>query len=402
MPFANINEVIQATEYSSIKAIENADVFTAINTIAGDVSSLPIQVINGSYENNSELEYLLNTEPNSVMSGKDLVFILIVNSILNGNAYAEIERDENHIPLALHYIANDRVHSIKKKSNQKHNTDVIYEVKNMDNSSTRNIKAQDMIHIKPFTLNGLVGKSPLEALKGDIESQINAKRFFNNFFKNGTQSGGIIKVAGDLNSEDKDAVRKAWQKANAGSDNAHKIIVLDEGTTYDPIKVDTEILKLVNESNYSTQQVAKVLGLPLHKMKIETHSVSLEQANSDYVINTLNSYISALESEFNRKLFADKVLRQNNKIKFNTDLYKYVDSETKIANIKAQYELGLINLNEARNMMNLAPIEGGDRRVQSLNFMNTQYIDEYQMKKAEEVQKTVVDESKIIEEQNEN
>src|SRR5699024_56688 len=176
----------------------------------------------------------------------------------------------------------------------------------------------------------------------------------------------------------------------------------DEGTTYDPIKVDTEILKLVNESNYSTQQVAKVLGLPLHKMKIETHSVSLEQANSDYVINTLNSYISALESEFNRKLFADKVLRQNNKIKFNTDLYKYVDSETKIANIKAQYELGLINLNEARNMMNLAPIEGGDRRVQSLNFMNTQYIDEYQMKKAEEVQKTVVDESKIIEEQNEN
>ena len=79
-------------------------------------------------------------------------------------------------------------------------------------------------------------------------------------------------------------------------------------------------------------------------------------------------------------------------------MYKYVDSETKIANIKAQYEMGLLTVNESREMMNLAPIEGGDRRVQSLNFMNTQYIDEYQMKKAEEVQKTVVDESKIIDE----
>lgn len=383
---------MQATEYSSIKAIENADIYTAINTIAGDISSLPIQVTNGEFERNPELEYVLNTEPNSVMSGKDFIFILIVNSILNGNAYASIERDENGIPSALHYISNDRIQNIKKLSNNNYNIELIYEIKDIGNSvNTREIKAQDIIHIKPFTTDGVKGRSPLIALQDDIESQSNSKRFFNNFFKNGTQSGGIIKVAGDLNSEDKEAVREAWQVANAGSDNAHKIIVLDEGTTYDPIKVETEILKLINESKYSTQQVAKVLGLPLHKMKIETHSVSLEQANSDYVINTLNSYISALQSEFNRKLFADKALRQNNKIKFNTDLYKYVDAKTKREIIKSDYELGLISLNEAREELGKPPLES-DRHIQSLNYMNSDLIDDYQLKRVEGVQKNVVDE----------
>lgn len=396
LPFGNINEVIRATEYSSVKAIENADIFTAINTIASDISSLPIKVTDGSYNNNLELEYLLNTEPNSVLSGKNFIYILIVNSILNGNAYAQIERNENGIPIGLHYISNDRVQNIKKKSNNNFNTEVIYEIRQLGNSSkTKSISSQDILHIKPFTTDGFIGRSPLIALKDDIETQSNSKKFFSNFFRNGTQNGGIVTVSGDLNADDKEVIRGEWQKANAGSDNAHKIIVLDEGVTYSPIKVDVEVLKLINESKHNTIQVAKVLGMPLHKMKIETHSVSLEQANSDYVINTLNSYISALESEFNRKLFADKALRQNNKIKFNTDVYKYSDAKTKVENVKAQVELGLLSINEGREMMNLAPIDGGDRYIQSLNFMDSTLINEYQLKRVDGIKKNVVDENEL-------
>src|SRR5699024_5661994 len=226
-PFSSFNEVMRAVEYSPISAIENSAVFTAVRTISGDISALPIKVKDSKYEYNKELEYLLNVEPNSVMTGKDLKYILIANAILNGNSYAEIERDSNGVPVALHHIANDRVVNIKKKSTVKHLTELQYEVKkNGKSSGNRIVNGEDMIHIKPFTLDGLIGKSPLIALKEEIETEKHSKRFFTNFFKNGTQAGSILNIEGNLNAEDKKVVREEWQKANSGTDNAHKVIVL--------------------------------------------------------------------------------------------------------------------------------------------------------------------------------
>ncbi|MCD2137177.1 phage portal protein [Salinicoccus halitifaciens] len=395
-PFRSFNEVMKAVEYSPVSAIENSAVFTAIRTIAGDISALPIKVKDSKYDYNEELEYLLNVEPNSVMTGKDLKYILIANAILNGNSYAEIERDSNGVPVALHHITNDKVVNIKKKSTTKYLVELEYEVQKIGKGSgNRKVNGEDMIHIKPFTLDGLIGKSPLIALKEEIETEKHSKRFFTNFFKNGTQAGSILNVQGNLNADDKEVIREKWQEANAGSDNAHKVIVLDDGTSYEPIKVDTEILKLINESKHSDVKVAQVLGVPLHKMKIETHSMSLEQANSDYVINTLNDYISSFESELNRKLFNVKAMRQENKISFNTDVYKYVDAKTKREIVKADWEMGLIDLNEAREEIGKPPVEGGDRRIQSLNYMNVDLIDEYQLKRVDSVQNNTVDEATL-------
>lgn len=380
---STLNSLIESTEYSSVKSIENADVFTAINTIAGDISALPIRVTDKTYNSNASIEYMLNTEPNSIVNGKDFMYIMVTSTILNGNAYAHIIRDNVGLPESLHFISNDRIKAIKKKSSKDHVVELEYEISQFgNNSKTTKIKSQDILHIKPFSLDGIIGKSPLIALKEDIESTRHSKRFFTNFFRNGTQAGGTIKVAGDLNSDDKEAVREAWQEANSGTDQAHKIIVLDDSTTYTPIKVDTEILKLINDSKHNTIQVAKVLGMPLHKMKLETHSVSLEQANSDYVINTLNSYINAFESELNRKLFTDKDMRQNFKISFDTDMYKFADAKTKHDTVRAKYELGVISLNESRIALGHPPIEGGDRYIQSLNYMNSELVDDYQLKKA--------------------
>lgn len=393
--FNNASDVIEAAEYSSLEAIENADVYTAIHTIASDVSSLPLRVTNDSYNSNPELEYMLNIEPNLVMNGKSLIYILIANSILNGNAYAQIERDSNGIPVALHHITNDRVLNIKKYSNKNHNIKLIYEVKYLDKSGTKEIDSQDILHIKPFSLTGFQGMSPLTALATDLDIQKNSKNFFSNFFKNGTMTGAVITKQGDLNPEQLAEFAKNWSERNSGVKNAHKTIVLDESTKYEPIKVDTEILKLVNSSNSSTLAVAKVLGLPLHKLKIETHSMSLEEANNDYLINTLNSYISEIESELNRKLFVDRDARQTHKITLDISAYKYADSKTKIETVKAKYEMGLISNEEARGELDYAPTGNTPRFIQSLNYMNSELIDNYQMEKVKQVQKNVVDEEPL-------
>lgn len=382
-----------------MRAIENADVLSGLNILGGDLSSLPIKVLDSKFESDKELEYLFNIEPNLAMTGKDLIYVTVVNAILTGNSYIEIERNESGHPVGLHYISNDRIVNIKKKSSKRYIQELIYEVRDFgDTSKTRDIKGSDVIHFKIISTDGLIGRSPLLSLKDTLEADAASKKFFSSYFKQGTSAGGIINVAGDLNSEDKQAVREAWEQANSGLSNSHRIVVLDEGTTYSPITVDNEVLKLINNSNHNSIMIAKVLGIPLHKFGIETHSISLEQAGNDYVINTLNHYIDALETEFNRKLFADKTMRQSYSIKFDTSVYKYADSKTKVENVKAQVELGLLSINEGREMMNLPPIENGDRYIQSLNFMDSELISEYQLKRVDGIQKNVVDENKVSEE----
>ena len=41
--------------------------------------------------------------------------------------------------------------------------------------------------------------------------------------------------------------------------------------------------------------------------------------------------------------------------------------------------LGIMSLNESRNLLGLEPIEGGDRRLQSLNYVDADQANKYQV-----------------------
>src|SRR5690625_7416683 len=98
-----------------------------------------------------------------------------------------------------------------------------------------------MLHFKFFSLDGVNGVSPLKAVKDDIETQQNSKKFLANLFKNVTQNGGLFTFKGiKLSKEAREKLKKEWQEANAGTDSAHKVDVLYETMEYDTITIDTE------------------------------------------------------------------------------------------------------------------------------------------------------------------
>src|SRR5690606_37917875 len=108
-----------------------------------------------------------------------------------------------------------------------------------EEKGTRKLHSDDVLHLKFFSLEGVTGKSPLISLRDDLNTQKNSKRFLSNFFKNGTQSGGLLKYkGGKLSKEAREKLRDEWQTANAGADKAHKVLVLDETMEYAPIEVD--------------------------------------------------------------------------------------------------------------------------------------------------------------------
>ncbi|WP_426555162.1 phage portal protein [Bacillus safensis] len=115
-----------------------------------------------------------------------------------------------------------------------------------------------------------------------MESQEAGKRLVTDFFRRGTNLSGIVNLKKGIPSpEARENLRKEFEKVNSGARNQQRIAVLSENEEFKQLEISTKVLEIVNNYTHSTKQIAKVFGLPPHKLGIEQVNTSLEQANLD-------------------------------------------------------------------------------------------------------------------------
>lgn len=371
-------------EYTQEQALNNSDVFTAVMMIASDLAKMDIMVKKDNvHDPDHPVESLINKRPNPIYDGYTFKMIIFANALLTKHGYVEIVRDKNNQPFELYHI---KTSEIELKKDDKQNR--LYYL----HRNERRINYNDVIDYKPYSLDGVDGVSILKSLAPDMEMQKHSKEFFANFFKHGTQAGGLLKLKdGKLSKEAREKLRDEFQRANSGADNAGKVLVLDETMDFDKFEIDTEILKLINTSQHSTAQVAKVFGIPLHKFGIETSSMSLKDSMADYLQSTLSTYMEGITSAFEFKLFA----RSNRKLDFDTESYRKVDWAAFTDTVSKQYNDGVITLNEYRRKIGEPPVKGdyGDKHRVSLNLVNAELVDDYQKANMDNRQKSAADSS---------
>lgn len=339
--------------YTGIKAIQNSDVFTSVNILASDIASSPLQIVKeDKVQSDGHLTELLNTKPNENMDGWHFKFSLAVNMLLNGNSFAEIIRDGSNRVKQLELLKNSIV-SMK----QRKNGSVYYEVET-EAKSKRIIEKENILHCKHFTQDGLTGIPPLYALADEMKVQKAGNRTIHNFFNRGINGSGILKVhKSDLNAEAKNAIREKFEEANSSDEgnNALRTIILDDGMDYQNIEVNTDVLKLINSSDWTTKQIAKAFGIPSERLGVESHHSNTTQTNVMYLQNTLVHYYRSFTSELDNKL--------RYHFKFNSDFLFEADPETMTETIVNQVESGLITQNEGRAKLGYKPLNGGDQLI---------------------------------------
>lgn len=364
-------------ELTSVEALRNSDVFTAIMMIASDLAKMDIHV---KQDNRREpyhmVDRLLNKRPNQVYNAYVFKLIVVANALLTKHGYVEIIRDKTGRPIELYHL---KTSEVELKSNERH---FYYLYQNK-----RKISYTDVIDYKPYSLDGVGGLSMLESLAPDIDMQQNSKSFFSNFFKQGTQAGGLLKLKNaQLSKEAREVVRKEFQDAYSGAQHAGKVLVLDETMEYDRFEIDTEILKLINSSEHSTAQVAKVFGIPLHKFGIQASNMSLKDSMADYLQSTLSRYMQGIVSEFEFKLFPDS----DRTLDFDAETYRKADWDSYVQTVRNQYQDGAITLNEYREKLGHAPVDAdyANKHRVSLNQVNAELVDSYQLNMADNRLKT--------------
>lgn len=343
---------IYSTEITGENALRNSDIFTGINIISGDLGQSKFRPTKNS-EADEQFLKMINKRPNNKQSHYMFMYATVANLILSGNSYALIHRDKLGVVESLEFVKPEQVNVIQNVTTGEWSYDVTMDYGSIMYKCT----PEDILHFRITTVDGFLGRSPLLSLKDEVAMQSNGSKILSKFFANGVFGGGILKLKGGyVDNETKAKIRQDFEKANGGSTNSNGVIVLDESTEFQEYKMNTDILKLIQGNKFSTQQIAKVLGIPLNRFGMELVNSTDSGANDIYIASTISQYERAICDEIE--------IKTGNELELDlTTLLNdtYEDRRKRVFEGKQNKELlKAIKTNEIRDYLGYADVEEGE------------------------------------------
>ena len=166
------------------------------------------------------------------MSRFTFIKTLVVSTLLTGNGYAYIERDNEGNAVALHYIPTDLVTVIRPKTLK---DSIAYGVTGLSNV----IEACNMIHILNFSYDGIEGVSTLKHAKNCLGLATDSEAHASGFFKGGANLAGILTVQSTLTTKQKNDLKTSWQSAfSPSTGQPNGVAVLEGNMAFEPITVN--------------------------------------------------------------------------------------------------------------------------------------------------------------------
>ena len=213
-------------------------------------------------------------------------------------------------------------------------------------------------------------------LHTDIETAYTSSEGIKNAIKMTNSLKGILNYTNAmLKEEDIQKNRDNFVKDFLGEGNSSGIAALDSKATFQaiemkPITLDDEQLKRVNSNIYDYFGISE---------EIIRNDYSPEKWNAFFegVIEPLSIQ---LEEAFTNAIFNEQSIREGHRIIFTTHRLQYASLSQKIQMIKVVASYGMITKDEARELLDLAPIGGeeGEKIIQSLNNIDSSIANNYQ------------------------
>lgn len=317
-----------------------------------------------AHSKDTQLETLLNNAPNAYMSGYDLIYKTAAAYFTNNNAFLLLTRDDTGRITAVYPITPQSVEFMPGTDG------TVYLECLFSDGRKAAFPYTDIVHLRRhFLTNDLLGdnNTPLFPLLDTAETLTQGVAAS---VKNGTSIRGVLKFTSLVNpaqvkTEKEQFVADYFNPANSGGVAATDQRFDFVPTNITPYSIPQEQIETVN------RQIYDYLGV---NGKIISGSYS-ENEFSAFYESVVEPFALQLSQEFKLKCGAE--------ITFTAERMEFSSAATKIKLLHEAAPLGLITVNEARHLLALPPVEDGDRRLQSLNYVSAEKADAYQLEESE-------------------
>jgi HK97 family phage portal protein len=236
----------------------------------------------------------------------------------------------------------------------------------------------DVIHLrKKYSLSsvmggGMDGQPENDALINVLKINDTVLQGLEKAIKTSLSIRGILKINTMLDDDNQKAEREKFEAAIASGKTG--ILPMDLKGDYVNIKPDP---KLIDNTTLEFLR-NKVLHWYGVSMPILSGDYTDEQYQAFYE-KTLEPLVLGLAQAFSKTIFTRRELDVGNEIVFFQKNMMYLSTNAKLNLLKTAGEQGLLTDNQKLALLGYPPIEGGDKRTMSLNYIDVNLVNAYQM-----------------------
>ena len=345
-------------------AMNISAVYRATEIISDSIAMLPIKVqktdsMNGKNELDSHpLKLVFGDKANgNNLSKFTLMKLLIQSVILRGNGFAYIERSEDGTVTGLRYLEpQDVIINYDKYKNK-----LYYSTTLFSSQKKIHIEPINMIHLVKNTYDGVTGISVLSFAARTLHTSNATEESAKSFFDNGMNLAGALTVQGQLSEKQKADIRASWRQAY--SNGGQGLAVLQGNMSYQPVQINAKDAQMIESRQFNVQDIARFFGIsPVLLGDLSNSSYNtIEAVQNEFLLHTLQPYITMVENEFNRKLLKPSEKKLN--IILETNEILRVDKQAQSNYYATMLSNGIMSINEIRRELGFNPIEDGDKHV---------------------------------------
>lgn len=350
-------------------AMQTTAVYACVRILAETLAALPLQLYRFTPTGKERvydhpLYHILHDEPNPEMTSFIFRETLMSHLLIWGNAYAQIIRDGLGRVVCLYPLRPDKMQVARDAGGT---IFYLYTKTSDENPNVKPygqvpLKKEEVLHIPGLGFDGLVGYSPIAMARNAVGMTMACEEYGASFFANGASPSGVLEHPGVL--KDPSKVRDSWNAVYRGSNNAHKVAVLEEGMKYQQIGIPPEEAQFLETRKFQLDEIARLYRIPPHMIgdldKISFNNI--EQQSMEFVKYTLDPWVVRWEQAMQRSLLLPEE-KKRYFLRFNVNGLMRGDYESRMTGYSIGRQNGWLSANDIREMEDMNPVpaeEGGD------------------------------------------
>lgn len=219
--------------------------------------------------------------------------------------------------------------------------------------------ANDFWYVPGLSLHGQHGLSLLTYARLSLGTAVAGDRAAGNLFSKGALIAGLATPDDEENiTDDVPEIRRQLDMATSGVDNAGKIAVINRRLKFTPWSMTAVDAQFLQTRQFQIEEISRWTGVPPHLLmqtdKQTSWGTGVEMQDRALGRTVLSPWANRFESR------ASRLLARPRWAAFDFAGLERPTPEIERAQIVADWNAGLITLDEARGRMGLLPVPGGD------------------------------------------